>query len=228
MRRGGSERDTHTAKEEEEDAAEVFLPLTHAPFAHENLELFCAPLVTVPVRCLRRAWFDSGYMCMRLFSRLSGRIPTCSRNSLWIPWYVAPACSVSVSPVVQRGSGLASTCIRPFVLLLIRCLHGTVLVDMVDLDRVAAGMDVDVAAGVENQRYTPRTNVSDRSAALETGGVMRTADTVRVSPKLLRMPRRPQSRRKSQSWRRRLLEWATTSLFQLATSSGERARTAPE
>ena len=30
---------------------------------------------------------------------------------------------------------------------------------MVGLDRMAAGMDVDVAAGVENHRYTPRTNV---------------------------------------------------------------------
>ena len=38
-------------------------------------------------------------------------------------------------------------CIKPFVLLLIRCPHGTLLVDIVDLDRTAAGMDVDVAAG---------------------------------------------------------------------------------
>ena len=41
-----------------------------------------------------------------------------------------------------------------YQILCIRCPHGTVLVDMVDLDRMAAGMDVDVAAGVENQRYT--------------------------------------------------------------------------
>ena len=40
-------------------------------------------------------------------------------------------------------------CIKPFVLLLIRCLHGTVLLDMVGLDRMAVGMDVNVAVGVE-------------------------------------------------------------------------------
>ena len=35
----------------------------------------------------------------------------------------------------------ATLCIKPFILLLIRCPHGTVLVDMVDLDRMAAGID---------------------------------------------------------------------------------------
>ena len=38
--------------------------------------------------------------------------------------------------------------IKPFVLLLIRCPHGTVLLDMVGMDHMAIGMDVDVAAGV--------------------------------------------------------------------------------
>ena len=31
---------------------------------------------------------------------------------------------------------------------------------MVGLDRMATGVDVDVAAGVESQRYVPRTNGS--------------------------------------------------------------------
>ena len=52
---------------------------------------------------------------------------------------------------------------------------------MADLDRVAAGVDVDVAAGAENQRHTPRTNGSAGSAALETGGVARIADTASVT-----------------------------------------------
>ena len=73
--------------------------------------------------------------------------------------------------------GLASTCctplrIQPFVLLLIRCLHDTVLLDIFGLDRTAVGMDVDEAAGVENRRYTPMSSGSARSAALETGGVV--------------------------------------------------------
>ena len=77
----------------------------------------------------------------------------------------------------EREGGLANTgctptlCNNPFVLLLIRCPHGTVLLDMVGLDRRADGMDVDVAAGVENPRYALRTNGSARIAALETGGV---------------------------------------------------------
>ena len=52
---------------------------------------------------------------------------------------------------------------------------------MIGLDRMTVGMGVDVAAGVENPRYAPRTNGSARSAALETGGVVKNADTVRVS-----------------------------------------------
>ena len=104
-------------------------------------------------------------------------------------------------------------CIKPFVLLLIRCPHGTVLLEMVGLDRMAVGMDVDVAAGVENQR----TNGSARSAALESGGVVRNADTVRVSRTILRMCRRARSRRRLQSWRRRWHVGATTSLFLQAT-----------
>ena len=49
---------------------------------------------------------------------------------------------------------------------------------MVGLDRVEVGVDVDVAAGVENPRYAPRMNGSGRSAALESGGVVRNADTL--------------------------------------------------
>ena len=96
----------------------------------------------------------------------------------------------------------STLCFKPFVLLLIRCPHGTVLLDMVGLDRMAAGMDVDEAAGLENPRYAPRTSGSARSAALETGGVVRNADTVRVSRTRLRRCNRPRSRRKSLSWRR--------------------------
>ena len=60
-------------------------------------------------------------------------------------------------------------CIKPFGLLLIRCPHGTVLQDMVGLDHMAVGMDVDVAVGVESRRDAPRSIGSARSAALGTG-----------------------------------------------------------
>ena len=70
---------------------------------------------------------------------------------------------------------------KPFVLLLVRNPHGTVLSDMVGLDRMAAGMDVAVATGWDIPRCVPRTHGSPRSAALETGGEARIADTVRVS-----------------------------------------------
>ena len=83
---------------------------------------------------------------------------------------------------------------------------------MVGLDRVAVGMDVDAAAGVEHQRHALRTNGSARSAAVETGGVVRNADIVRVSRTVLWSCRRPRSRRRLQSWRRRYLVVATTSL----------------
>ena len=49
------------------------------------------------------------------------------------------------------------------------------------MDHMAVGMDVDVAAGVESRKYAPMSNGSARSAALETGGVVQLADTVRVS-----------------------------------------------
>ena len=74
----------------------------------------------------------------------------------------------------------------PFVLLLIRCPHGTVLLVMVGLDHMAVGMDVDVAAGVESQKYAPMSNGSAKSAVLGTGGVVRIADTVRVSRTTMR------------------------------------------
>ena len=51
------------------------------------------------------------------------------------------------------------------------------LLVMVGMDQMAVGMDVDVAAGVESQRYAPMYGFA-RSAALETGGVVRIADTV--------------------------------------------------
>ena len=66
--------------------------------------------------------------------------------------------------------------IKPFVLLLFRCPLGTVLLVMVGLDHMAVG--VDVAAGVESQKYAPMSNGSARSAVLETGGVVRIADTL--------------------------------------------------
>ena len=47
---------------------------------------------------------------------------------------------------------------KPFVCFLIRCPHGAVLLDMVGLGHVAAGLDVDVAAGVESQKYAPGSN----------------------------------------------------------------------
>ena len=80
-----------------------------------------------------------------------------------------------------------------FVLLLIRCLH--VQSCWLWLVWIAVGVDVDVAAGVENLRDAPRTNGFVRSA-LETGGVVRNADTVRVSRAILRRCRRPRSRRR--------------------------------
>ena len=107
-------------------------------------------------------------------------------------------------------------CIKPFVLLLIRCPHGTVLLVMVGLDHMAVSMDVDVAAGVESQKYAPMSNGSARSAVLGTGGVVRIADTVRVSRTTMRIPHRPQHRRKLLSWRRRWLVWRTTNPFWLA------------
>ena len=67
---------------------------------------------------------------------------------------------------------------------------------MVGLDRMAVGMDVDVAAGVENPTFVSRTNGSARSAALGTGRVVRTADSARVSRTRLRSRRRPRSREK--------------------------------
>ena len=65
---------------------------------------------------------------------------------------------------------MASTCYillfaSNLVLLLIRCPHGTVLQDMVGLDRVAAGVDVDVAAGWGRLRCVPRTNGSARKCS---------------------------------------------------------------
>ena len=60
-------------------------------------------------------------------------------------------------------------CIKPFCLLLIRCPHGTVLLDMVRVDHMAVGMDVDVAAGVE----MPRTFGSARRAKWPFGDVAR-------------------------------------------------------
>ena len=108
----------------------------------------------------------------------------------------------------KRESGLASTFCTPLsvssplFLLLIRCLHGTVLLVMVGLDHMAVGMDVDVAGGVESRKYAPMSNGSARSAVLGTGGVVRIAGTVRVSRTTMRMLRRPRHRRKSMSWRR--------------------------
>ena len=72
-------------------------------------------------------------------------------------------------------------CIKPFCLLLIRCPHGTVLLDVVGMEHMAVGMDVDVAPGVGSRKYAPMSSGSARSAALGTGGVVQTADTVRVS-----------------------------------------------
>ena len=65
---------------------------------------------------------------------------------------------------------------------------------MVDLDLVAVGMDVDVVAGVESQKYAPMSNGSARSAVLGTGGVVRIVDTVRVSRTTMRMLRRHRHR----------------------------------
>ena len=94
-------------------------------------------------------------------------------------------------------------CIKSFVLLLIRSPHGTVLLDMVGLDRMAVGMDVDVAAGWDDPSCVPRTSGSARGAALENCGVLRIADTVRASRTILRRCRRPRSNGRLQSWRRR-------------------------
>ena len=104
-------------------------------------------------------------------------------------------------------------CIKPFVLLLIRCPRGTTLLDMVGMDHIAVGMDVDVAAGVECQEYAPMSSGSAKSAALETGGVVRFADTVRVSGTTRRIFRSRELRKKLMSWRRRWLVLTTTSLF---------------
>ena len=71
----------------------------------------------------------------------------------------------------ERGRWLHPTlCIKPFVLLLIRCSHGTVLLEKVGMDHMAAGMDVHVTAGVESRKYGPMSSGSARSAALGTGG----------------------------------------------------------
>ena len=60
------------------------------------------------------------------------------------------------------------------------------------------------------------------------GGVVRIADTVRVSRTTMRIPRRHRYRRKLLSWRRRQLVWVTTSLFGRQRSSGERTRNTPK
>ena len=122
----------------------------------------------------------------------------------------------------QREDGLVSACCTPlsvsspFVLLFLRCPHGTVLLVMVGLDHMAVGMDVDVAVRVESQKYAPISNGSARSAVLETGGVVRIADTVRVSRTSMRIPPRPRHRRKLLSWRGRQLIWTTRSQYWLA------------
>ena len=67
---------------------------------------------------------------------------------------------------------------------------------MVGMDHMAAGMDVDVAAGVESRKYAPMSSGSARSAALGTGGVVQVADTVRVSGATTRISRSRQLRRK--------------------------------
>ena len=59
----------------------------------------------------------------------------------------------------------------------------------VGMDHMAAGVDVDVAAGVESRKYAPMSSGSARSAALGTGGVVQTADTVRVSETTMRTSR---------------------------------------
>ena len=83
------------------------------------------------------------------------------------------------------------------------------------MDHTAAGMDVDVAAGVESRKYAPMSSGSARSAALETGGVVQIADTMPVSGATTRISAVVNSE-KLLSWRRRGLVWATTSLSQLA------------
>ena len=87
---------------------------------------------------------------------------------------------------------------------------------MVGMDHMAVGMDVDVEAGVESRKYAPMSSGFARSAALETGGVVQIADTVRVSGATTRIYRSRQLRKKLPSWRRRWLVWATTSLSWLA------------
>ena len=66
---------------------------------------------------------------------------------------------------------------------------------MVDLDRMAVGMDVDVAAGVESRKYAPMSKGSARSAVLGTGGVVRIAGTVRMSRTTMRISRSRQLRK---------------------------------
>ena len=57
------------------------------------------------------------------------------------------------------------------------------------MDHMAVGMDVDVAAGVQSRKYAPMSSGSARSAALEIGGVVQIADTVRVSGTTTRISR---------------------------------------
>ena len=80
------------------------------------------------------------------------------------------------------------------------------------MGRMAAGMEDDVAAGVESRKYAPMSSDSARSAALGTGGVVQIADTLRVSGATTRISRSRQLKKKLLSWRRRWLVWATTSL----------------
>ena len=65
-------------------------------------------------------------------------------------------------------------CIKPFVLLLIRCPHGTVLLDTIGLDHMGVGMDVDVAVSVEKSEIRSTTNGAARRAALGLGVGMQT------------------------------------------------------
>ena len=119
-------------------------------------------------------------------------------------------------------------CIKAFVLLLIRCPHGTVLLDMVGMDHMAVGTDVDVAAGVESRKYAPMSSGSARSAALETGGVVQIADTLRVSEATKRISRSRQLKKncclgEDAGWygrRRAYLGWQE--------SSGEGTREIPK
>ena len=98
-------------------------------------------------------------------------------------------------------------CIKPFCSAFVQMSSWKL--DVVGMDHMAVGMDVDVAAGVESQKYAPMSDVRYwelvESYGLQT--LCECRERRRGYPTVVN------SRKKLPYCRRRWLVWATTSLF---------------